>query len=58
MKTAAMHRTDLANRPNLPYPNAATKRQIFDRFVELLLMAALGVGAAASVLFILALAQF
>ena len=56
MKTAAAHRTDLANRPNLPYPNAATKRQIFDRFVELLLMAALGISAAAIVLFILALA--
>ena len=56
MKTAAMHRSDLANRPNLPYPNAATKRQIFDRFIDLLLMAALGVGTAACVLFILVLA--
>lgn len=56
MKTATVQRTDFANRPKLPYPNAATKRQIFDRFVELLLMAALGIGAAAAVLFILALA--
>ena len=56
MKTAAIHRTDLANRPNLPYPNAATKRQLFQRFIDLLLMAALGAGAAASILFILALA--
>lgn len=56
MKTITVHRTDLASRPNLPYPNAATKRQIIDRFVELLLMGALGVGAAAIVLFILALA--
>lgn len=56
MKTLTAHRTDLANRPNLPYPNAATKRQIADRFVELLLMAALGIGAAAIVLFFLALA--
>lgn len=56
MKTATAHRTDLANRPNLPYPNAATKRQLLDRFVELLLVATLGIGAAAIVLFILALA--
>lgn len=56
MKTSAMHRTDFANRPHLPYPNAATKRQIFDRFIELLLMAALGAGAAASILLVLALA--
>lgn len=56
MKTATVHRADLANRPLLPHPNAATKRQIFDRFIELLLMGALGVGAAAIVLFTLALA--
>ena len=56
MKTVTMQRTDLANRPNLPYPNAVTKRQIIDRFIELLLMAALGIGAAAIVLFILAIA--
>lgn len=56
MKSITAYRTDLANRPNLPYPNAATKRQILDRFVELLLMGALGVGFAAIVLFILALA--
>ena len=56
MKTITAHQVNLARRPNLPYPNAATKRQIFDRFIELLLMAALGIGAAAIVLFFLALA--
>lgn len=56
MKTVTAHRADLASLPNLPYPNAATKRQIFDRFLELLLMGALGIGAAAILLFILALA--
>lgn len=56
MKTATARRNVLTSRPKLPYPNAATKRQILDRFVELLLMAALGIGAAAMVLFILALA--
>jgi len=56
MKTATVRHADFAKRPRLPYPNAATKRQIFDRFIELLLMAALGAGAAASILLILALA--
>jgi hypothetical protein len=56
MKTAVVNRTNLVTRPNLPYPNAATKRQVIDRFVELLLMATLGIGAAAIILFLLALA--
>ena len=55
MKTAAQ-RTTFVSRPRIPYPNAATKGQIIDRFVELLLTAALGIGAAAILLFILALA--
>lgn len=56
MKTVTARRANLASRPNLPYPNAATKRQIIDRFIELLLMGALGIGSAAILLFILALA--
>lgn len=56
MKTVTYRATDFANRPNIPYPNAATRRQILDRIVELLLMAGLGIGAAAILLFILALA--
>lgn len=56
MKTATTRYSDFANRPNIPYPNAATRRQILDRFVDLLLMAGLGVGAAAILLFIFALA--
>lgn len=56
MKTITYRTTDLANRPNIPYPNAATRRQILDRVVDLLLMAGLGIGAAAILLFLLALA--
>ena len=56
MKAVTARRPDFANRPNIPYPNAATKRQLLDRFIELLLMAALGIGSAAILLFILALA--
>ena len=51
----AFYGDKLSNRPHLLFPNAATKRQILDRFIELLLMAALGIGAAALVLFFLAL---
>ena len=55
MKTVTARRKHLSNRPYLNYPNAATYRQIIDKLVELLLMGVMGVGAAAIVLFILAL---
>ena len=55
MKTTILYRSDYANRPNLPYPNAATRKEIFSKFLDLLLMAALGAGAAAILLFFLAL---
>lgn len=56
MKTITYRSTDFANRPNIPYPNAATRRQILDRIVDLLMMAGLGIGAAAILLFLFALA--
>ena len=56
MKTITYHTADFTKRPNVPYPNAATRRQILDRIVELLLMAGMGMGAAAMLLFIFALA--
>ena len=40
----------------LPYPNAATRRQIAHKVLDLMLMAAIGAGAAAMLLLILALA--
>lgn len=55
MKTVA-YRTDYAPQPNLPYPNAATRRELFNRFIDLLLVGAIGAGAAAILLFLLALA--
>lgn len=55
MKTNVIYRTDYANRPNLPYPNAATRQELLHKFLDLLLMGALGVGAAAILLFVLAL---
>ena len=38
------------------YPNAATRRQVAHKVLDLLLMAAIGAGAAAIALFVLALA--
>lgn len=55
MKTTTVYRSDYANRPHVPYPNAATRREVLNKFLDLLMMAALGVGAAAIILFLLAL---
>lgn len=56
MKTVTTKKTISRQHGPIPHPNAATKQQLIDRFVELLLAAAIGMGAAATVLFILALA--
>ena len=55
MKTVTIRRREYSKLYNLPYPNAATKKQIFNRVVDLLLTAVLGSGAAAIVLFLFAL---
>lgn len=55
MKTATLYRSDYANRPHVPYPNAATRREIMHKFLDLLTMAALGIGAAAIILFLVTL---
>ena len=51
MKTTA-YTTTFANRPHAPYPNAATYREVLHKALDMLLVAAIGVGAAASLLFI------
>ena len=56
MKTAAMHRSRCAYRANLPFPNAATRRQILTHALDLTLTFMLGAVAAAVVLFVLAIA--
>ena len=55
MKATALYRSDYANRPHVPYPNAATRREILNKLLDLLTMAALGVGAAAILLFLVTL---
>ena len=55
MKTVTVRHRGYSRLSSLPYPNAATKKQILNRVVDLLLTAALGSGAAAIVLFLFAL---
>lgn len=56
MKTTAIYSTSRQYKTRVAYPNSASRRQIANRIVDLLLMAASGAGAAAMVLFLLALA--
>lgn len=56
MRTITLKQSGYSNMPNLPYPNSATRRELLHRFLNFLLVAAMGAGAAASLLFILALA--
>ena len=56
MKTVTTKKSKMPKRCHVPYPNAATKQQVLDQFVELLLAAAIGISSAAIVLFILAIA--
>lgn len=56
MKTVTTRKMHSQRRCGVPYPNAATRQQLFDQFVELLLAGAVGIGSAAILLFILVLA--
>ena len=55
MKTAVVYTS--TPRQGLRYPNAADRRQILNKFIDRLLIAAIGVGCAATVLFLSALAM-
>ncbi len=56
MKTNTIYRANSASLPNLPCPNAATRRQMFQKLLDLLLTGAIGAGAAAILLFLSVLA--
>ena len=56
MKTATVKRTQINRMPVIPYPNAATKQELLHKFLDLILVGAIGAGLAACLLFILALA--
>lgn len=56
MKTAVIHRTDLKTQPNIPYPNAATRKELLHKFLDLVLTGVIGAALAASMLFLMAIA--
>lgn len=56
MKTAAIYRPVAAHREVFRYPNCASRRHLLNKFVDLLLICAISVGTATSLLFLLTLA--
>ena len=56
MKSVTVYRSDLTKRPNLPYPNAATRQKMFEKLIDQLLIVAMGIAAVTVVLFLLLLA--
>lgn len=55
MKIANTYANKSANLNMLPYPCAATRKETLNRLVDKFLVGAIGAGAAASLLFIIAL---
>ena len=54
MKTATARRTDIKTTPNIPYPNAATTKEMLHKFLDLATMAVVGAALAAAALFLIA----
>lgn len=55
MKAITMKAINFINRPHAPYPNAATYREVLHKALDMILVAAIGVGTAAIGLFLLAI---
>ena len=55
MKAAALRRRIVRFNTYIPYPNAATGRQILQKVLDMILMAACGMGIAAVFLFMMVL---
>lgn len=55
MKTATV-RTSATSRPHMPYPNAATRREIMNKFLDNMLIAAMVFAAVTGFVFFLTLA--
>lgn len=56
MKTAAIYHPVTARQERFRYPNCASRWQLLNKFVDLLLITAISIGTATSLLFLLALA--
>lgn len=55
MKTATLRKHDVNTLPELPYPNAASRRELLHKLLDLLLVGAMGAGAAAILLLVMVL---
>lgn len=55
MKSATAY-TQAPSRPHIPYPNAATRREIMNKFLDNMLVAAMVFAAVTAFLFFLTLA--
>ena len=54
MKTTVCQNS--VNKPAVPYPNAATRKQLLEKFVDQLLVGAIGVASVTVLLFFMTLA--
>lgn len=54
MKTTVCQHS--VNKPAVPYPNAASRKQLLDKFVDQLLVGAIGVACVTALLFFMTLA--
>lgn len=55
MKTTTVYQNPI-NRPAAPYPNAASRRKLLNKFVDQLLVCAMGVACITALLFFMTLA--
>lgn len=56
MKATTAQRSNFMNAPVVCYPNAASRRQVFHKLLDTLLVTASGAGIGAILLFLLAVA--
>lgn len=56
MKTAVVYAQRFMNRPYVPLPNAATRRQVLKRYIDGLLVGVCCIGIVVAVLFLMSLA--
>ena len=57
MKTATIRQNKMHKMPVIPYPNSATKQEMIYKFLDVVLVGAIGAGLAACLLFVLATAR-
>ena len=53
MKTATIRRSQAKPRPRVPYPNAATRKELLHKVLDTMISGFIGAGLAASVLLLM-----